>query len=401
MCDEMDESNSHATLPKEPDRGATQSEPDSNMLKSWSEERLQAIAKRWKLSDEEQSKLKQLQPLLADIRHKKNDPEEVVRFLKEAHSIKGTELMFRKFIDFRIRQVDTILQDYQPHPVMKSHFPITILNGTDKDGDCIWLERTGVTDVYGLYKYFGKAGIMRYQLWAREKAMHTPWSQAYKAEKDQSPRVICILDMQGLNSSHMNPVLLPILADVVNIIQNYYCGFIKKIIVIREPPIFKVLWSLVKHFFNQSMKELIEFSGSNNYLAVLGKYIDDLEETLPPCLLEGARGTIAEGMPQRMDGGPVPMRPKPRHVLNNASESDTNAVQLQRAILHGSEGFHRDQMQRHCVRILLKGRHKHEANTGTHGGFKCRRNRTRSSSINPAISKDQQHHHDNPQDAYI
>ncbi|CAB9519915.1 SEC14-like protein [Seminavis robusta] len=279
---------------------------DSKILQSWSEGKLQAIAKRWKLTKEEQSKLKELQPRLADVRHEKNDPEEVVPFLKETHSVKSTELRFRKFIDFRIKQVDTILQDYHPHPVMKSHFPITLLNGFDKEGDGIWLERTGATDSLALYRRFGKAEMMRYQLWTRENAVHTPWCQAYKAGKKQSPRVTCIMDMQGLNCSHMHPALLPVLADVINIVQNYYCGFIKKIIVVREPAIFKVIWNLVKHFFNQTMKDLIVFSGPNNYLDVLGDYIDDLEETLPPCLMEGGRGTMAEGMPQRMDGGTLP-----------------------------------------------------------------------------------------------
>ena len=43
-----------------------------------------------------------------------------------------------------------------------------------------------------------------------------------------------------------------------------------------------------------------------DYISVLKEYIDDLGDVLPLCLLEGATGTIADGMPQRMEGGPLP-----------------------------------------------------------------------------------------------
>lgn len=169
----------------------------------------------------------------------------MVRFLRDAHSVKGAERMFRKFIHFRLQRADRVLQDYRPDPVLKSHFPMTLLNGFDKDGDGVWLERPGVTDCYGLYDRFGREELLRYCLWARESACHSPWRRAYEAEKQQTPRMTCVVDLYGLNRSHLRPVLLPVLADVVRDIQEYYCGFIKKIIIIREPPIFKVIWNMV------------------------------------------------------------------------------------------------------------------------------------------------------------
>lgn len=273
----------------------------------WTRGRLQAIAVRWKLSNQEQERLAELQHRLVDVQHIKNDPEEVVRFVRETNSIKAAERMFRKFIQFRIEQVDGILDNWDPDPLLKSHFPQTLLNGCDRDGDGIWIERPGATDCYGLYERFGGKELLRYCLWAREAACHSPWKQAYVAENNQQVRLTCIVDVKGLNRSHIRPALLPIFAELIQGIQNYYCGFIKKIIIIREPAIFKVVWNLIKHVFNENMREMMVFAGSD-YENVLREYIDDIEDVLPPCLLEGGRGTIAEGMPPRLEGGKLPSK---------------------------------------------------------------------------------------------
>ena len=294
---------------------------DAAISTAWRSEKLEAIARRWTLTEREQAQLVELRDRLQDVRHRKNDPEDVVRFLREARSVKGAERMFRRFIKWRINHVDTILEDYHPDPVLKSHFPMTLLNGVDKDEDLLWVERPGATDCFGLYQRFGREELMRYCVWVREAACHSSRKQAYVAEKNQAPRMTCIVDLKGLNRSHVRPVLLPVLAEIVQDIQNYYCGFIKKIIVIREPPIFGLVWSMVKHCFNANMRELMVFAGSN-YIEVLKDYIDDLEGNLPPCLLEGATGTIADGMPQRMDGGPLP--PKDSHDVT--SDEDTHAA---------------------------------------------------------------------------
>lgn len=281
---------------------------DNNLIEGkWTAERLQAIAVRWKLSNQEQERLAQLQHRLMDVQHIKNDPEDVVRFVRETNSIKAAERMFRKFIQFRIEQVDGILDSWDPDPLLKSHFPQTLLNGFDKEGDGIWVERPGVTDCYGLYERFGGKELLRYCLWAREAACHSPWKQAYVAKKNRQVRLTCIVDVKGLNRSHIRPALLPIFAELIQGIQNYYCGFIKKIIIIREPAIFKVVWNLVKHVFNENMREMMVFAGSD-YEDVLREYIDDIEDVLPPCLLEGGRGTIAKGMPPRLEGGKLPSK---------------------------------------------------------------------------------------------
>ena len=213
--------------------------------------------------------------------------------------------MFRKFIKFRIERVDTILQAYHPDPVLMSHYPMTLLNGFDKDGDGIWIERPGVADCSGLYDRFGRDELLRYCLWVREAACKSKWRDAYVAEKNQAPRLTCVVDLKGLNRGHMRPNLLPIFAEVIQDIQNYYCGFIKKIIIIRAPAIIPMVWRLVRHCFNANMRNLMVFAGSD-YVKVLNEYIDDLEENLPPSMIDGGTGTIAEGMPQRIEGGPLP-----------------------------------------------------------------------------------------------
>jgi len=291
----------------------------------WRQDRLAAVAHRWKLNAKEQQQLLELQDHLSDVIHEKNNPEEVVRFLREARTTKGAERLFRKFILFRMSQVDTILNDFEPPRLFKTHYPMTLLNACDKEGDGIWLERPGATDFLGLCETFGRVDVLRYCDYVREQALHSSWIQNYRTTKQQEPRVIGIVDVQGLNRRHFHPMLMPLWKDLIFAVQNYYCGFIKKIVVIREPPIFKLFWRIVKPLLNENLRNLLVFAGSD-YERVLGEYIDNLEESLPPCLIKNGKGTIAKGMPQQLEGGLLPSEDEPALMAPKSILDDSNST---------------------------------------------------------------------------
>ena len=46
------------------------------------------------------------------------------------------------------------------------------------------------------------------------------------------------------------------------------------------------------------------FSGPNNHLEVLDKYVD--RKVLPPCICSGGNGKVARDMPERLEGGLIP-----------------------------------------------------------------------------------------------
>ena len=91
------------------------------------------------------------------------------------------------------------------------------------------------------------------------------------------------------------------------ILQDTYPEVIRRILVIRAPAIFKLIWGLVQHFFDQELRQLMIFaSGDKDSQEVMEKYID--KDVLPHVLHPGGRdGPLARGYEHIVpEGGPLP-----------------------------------------------------------------------------------------------
>ena len=65
-----------------------------------------------------------------------------------------------------------------------------------------------------------------------------------------------------------------------------------------------MVWKVAQHFCGENLKNMMVFATADNYLEVLGEYVD--LENLPPCLYEGGKGRGGVAMPNSLDGGKVP-----------------------------------------------------------------------------------------------
>ena len=63
------------------------------------------------------------------------------------------------------------------------------------------------------------------------------------------------MDMKGLSLKNIAPSLLSVGQEVSRIIQDYYPGYTKRIIVIRAPTVFQLAYNALKPFIDSSMKE--------------------------------------------------------------------------------------------------------------------------------------------------
>ena len=68
----------------------------------------------------------------------------------------------------------------------------------------------------------------------------------------------------------------------------------QRIILIRAPPIFRLIWGVAKHFFRQTARDKMIFAGKD-YEHILEKYMD--LKVLPSCIIEGGHGVSAPGLP--------------------------------------------------------------------------------------------------------
>lgn len=79
----------------------------------WRSARFHDMVKLWNLSDEDASKMQELQEQIKDIDHWKNDPYEVIRYYTECKGhVPNVEKMFRHMVWWRmVHDIDSISND--------------------------------------------------------------------------------------------------------------------------------------------------------------------------------------------------------------------------------------------------------------------------------------------------
>jgi hypothetical protein len=291
----------------------------------WSPEAISEVVKHWELTEKEQTDFLTLRDqLLKDdtiengaaaaaaelVRnHPKTRPSEVVRFLRaRSGKVDVAESMFRAMIAWRIENnVDSILQDYQPDQKMLDYYPGAILQGLDKEGDPVYVGRIGVTDSVGILRQYGREEMIRHAIWMRELVSTGEWMNTYEQEQARPVRRITLIeDLGGLSvMSHMNNrAVSSVYGEIMRLDQDNYPETAKKLIVIRAPTLFRMVWAVFKYSFDPGVIQKMVFCGSSDYEKVLEEYVD--LSILPDAIVAQGKGKATEGMPSKFEGGPLP-----------------------------------------------------------------------------------------------
>ena len=284
-----------------------------DLFPDWSDESVRQVAEQRKLTPPEIEKLWQLHDALqADYgSHPMNRPVHVVRLLRECRgNLARAEHKFRIMMQWRIEeQVDDILEDYVPaHPLMAKYVPSTILDGYDREGGTIWIERPGATDSCGLTRAFGIDELLRYSIYLREASYRGAFAEDYQRRNEgRNPTgTTAIIDLQGLSWQHIKPGKLALLKEGLRLTQIGYAGTGKRIIIIRAPAMFAAAWKVAQQFCGERLKKKMIFTTNDNYVEILEKYID--LDLLPPSIYPQGKGHGGIGMPNHLDGGKVPSK---------------------------------------------------------------------------------------------
>ena len=272
----------------------------------WSDKNLEHVRQLWSLTDLQFQQLQSMKDRLADIDHWKNNPYELIRFIMGPQGYEETEKLFRDMIVWRLEHdVDNILDYYKPPKILYDYIPSAVLQGYDKEGDPIYLERGGAMDGAGLLNRYGEEKLLKHIIWCRESASRGRWIEEYERIQGRPPtRLTIIYDMQGLCSRHMKSGVLPFLRHSLQITQLRYNGLAKRFIILRAPALFNMAWSMIKFAFPKNAQKKMIFTSPSNYLEILEKYVD--LNVLPPCIYPEGKGDVAIGMPPRLDGGLIP-----------------------------------------------------------------------------------------------
>ena len=84
---------------------------------------------------------------------------------------------------------------------------------------------------------------------------------------------------------------------------SYFLTIQQRMIIIRPPTIFRMVWSIVKNFFQPEVRAKIVFA-DKDYLKTLDQYMD--RSILPPSVYPQGTGIAARGFPPQFEGGLVP-----------------------------------------------------------------------------------------------
>ena len=282
-------------------------------LSQWSDESVNRTTELWGLSCNDRTNLIELGMRLQDTgNHSKNNPADAVRFLiANSGDVTSAELKFRNMISWRHQHnVDKMLLHYHPPKLLVNHYPGAVLRGMDNEGDPIFLSRLGVTDTAGMLLQYGRSEMINHAIWLRELICTGKWIQEYeKIHKKPVKQALVIEDIHGIQILHIlcNRPLLSLYAEIMRLDQDNYPEAAKKIIILRAPALFHIIWNVVQHFFDTNVREKMIFTTRNNYVDVLSQHLDI--SVLPPTIIPKlGKGVASDGMPSNFVGGRLPVQ---------------------------------------------------------------------------------------------
>jgi hypothetical protein len=269
---------------------------------SWSEEQIENVSRSWGLSVQQKAALVQLgERLRQDLPlHPNNTEVQVIRFLEDrSWNVNAAERMFRKSMEWREQfGADSVFLHGRPPQAIIDNIPGTILKDWDKEGDPIFMDcSVDAKNLEEIIDHYGSDMLVRHAIWMREMIVNGKWHDAYELQQGRPVRQILIIaDLNGLTRRHLNRKILSVFGTIMRVTQDNYPGLPKKIVLIRAPAVFRLLWSLIKHFFDPPIVAKMVICGHENYRHVLAEYVD--LKVLPRGIVPEGEGAAIAGMPQ-------------------------------------------------------------------------------------------------------
>uniref|UniRef100_A0A8C5QLR3 SEC14 like lipid binding 5 n=1 Tax=Leptobrachium leishanense TaxID=445787 RepID=A0A8C5QLR3_9ANUR len=253
-----------------------------------------------KLSPMQESALIHLRQWLQDT-HKGKIPkdEHILRFLRarDFNAEKAREMLCQSLSWRKQYQVDYILQTWHPPAILDEYYAGD-WHYHDKDGRPLYILRLGQMDTKGLMKALGEESILRHVISINEEG---------QKRCEENTRQFgwpirswtCLVDLEGLNMRHLWRPGVKTLLRIIEVVEANYPETLGRLLIVRAPRVFPVLWTLVSPFINENTREKFLIYSGNNYQGP-GGIADYLDCEIIPDFLGG------ECMCDIPEGGLVP-----------------------------------------------------------------------------------------------
>jgi len=249
----------------------------------------------------EESQLIQLRTWLGHLQ-KGNMPSDtmLLRFLRarEFNIEKAREMLSASLTWRKKHQVDKVLSEYEIPQVVRDHFPGG-WHYNDKDGRPLYILRLGMVDVKGLLKSLGEDGIFRLTLHVCEEGLRLAEEATMQFGHPVTTWTL-LLDLEGLNMRHLWRPGIRALLRIIEIVEANYPETMGRVLIIRAPRVFPVIWTLVRPFIDERTCSKFFFYGGNDGLQGPGGLPDYIAaEHIPdflggPCKTNFPEGTLIQ-----------------------------------------------------------------------------------------------------------
>lgn len=229
----------------------------STKYHSWEPNNVARIITERHLDKKQQAKLEAFYQATRHISHWKNGPYTALQFLREWRwKVNAAVAAFERMITWRLKHgVDGICDKnnasgnyFEPH-CDYNYFPQAILQGTDRQGNPIYVERTGATHLWELMSRHGNDETVRASTWIREKCTTGEWVATWEAAAGRGlSGTTAVVDLQGLSRKHASWQVMQAVKTGTQIIQANWPCEANRVIIIRAPALFRYVWSFLKPF---------------------------------------------------------------------------------------------------------------------------------------------------------
>ncbi|KAM9100606.1 SEC14-like protein 5 isoform X1 [Sarcophilus harrisii] len=242
--------------------------------------------------------------------------EHILRFLRarDFHFEKAREMLCQSLNWRKQHQVDYILQTWRPPPLLEE-FYAGGWHYQDRDGRPLYILRLGQMDTKGLMKAVGEEALLRHILSVNEEGQ-----KRCEEHTNQLGRPIsswtCLVDLEGLNMRHLWRPGVKALLRMIEVVEDNYPETLGRLLIVRAPRVFPVLWTLVSPFINENTRQKFLIYSGSNYQGP-GGLVDYLNKDVIPDFLGG------ECLCNVPEGGIIPK------ALYHIEEDQENADRVQ------------------------------------------------------------------------
>ncbi|XP_012563299.1 SEC14-like protein 5 [Hydra vulgaris] len=217
------------------------------------------------LSMKEENHLMQLRRRF-QVAHVGKMPSEAVmlRFLRarDVNLDKAFEMLKNSLHWRRTHHVDTILDTWKPPDQLLEYYPGG-WHYNDKEGRPVYIVRLGTMDFKGLLKTVGEDGFVKHVVSINEEGLKK-CREATEIYAKPITNWTLIIDLEGLSMRHLWRPGVRAVLRIIEVVQANYPETMSRLLIIRAPKVFVVLWTLLYPFIDEnSRKKFLIYTGDD------------------------------------------------------------------------------------------------------------------------------------------